>query len=213
VVRRGSPEALAQAIEQLVNAEPEHDWLWRIHDILHPDIPPAEDPTRLAVPSSVSVLLVDDSPTAGSSLQLVLDKTEGIEWKVEHAQTIELAKACLGRAAFEVLMVDWNMGQGRVGWELVRSVRGGHTMADPDQAVVLWTGHGLEALQGRPASDVAMINGAIPKTNDPNVLVMMIVPALAHAAAMRSRTAMLKGIETMVEGRMREVLAWSAVAS
>jgi len=206
-------DRLARAIEQLVNAEPEHDWLWRLHAILHPDNKPDVDPTRLAVPSAISVLLVDDSPTAGASLKLVLDKTAGIEWKVEHAQTVELAKAYLGRAAFEVLMVDWNMGQGRVGWELVRSVRRGHTMADPDQAVVLWTGQGLEALQGRPASDVAMINGAIPKTSDPNVLVMMIVPALAHAAAMRTRTSMLKDVEGMVEGRMREVLAWSAVAS
>ncbi len=206
-MKRGSPEGLAAAIQQLVNAEPEQAWLWRLHDLLHPERLDPSHSGQLAFPAKISVLLIDDEALAAVSLAKLLKTIDGIEFHLDHAQTIPIAHSHLSQESYDVLLVDWNLGQGEDGWELIREVRKGHTRADADQAIVLWTGHGLQALRGAPASDIALINGAIPQSPDPEVLVMMLVPALAHATAMQQRTEVLKGVHQLVEGRMTEVLA------
>ena len=72
-------------------------------------------------------------------------------------------------------------------------------------AVLLWTSHGLEALSTVCPTDVALVNGAIPKGLTPDQIALVLMSAVAHAAATRQIALAQDAVREMVVERMRKV--------
>lgn len=115
------------------------------------------------------LLVVDDDPLQGESLQLVLQEHG---FRVERCSSPEVALQLLGTNAFDLLLTDLQM-PGMDGIELTRRVQQLH----PDMVVVLMTGHASV-----PSVVEAMRQGAVDFVQKPfayRALVVVIERALA----------------------------------
>lgn len=115
------------------------------------------------------LLVVDDDPLQGESLQLVLQEHG---FRVERCSSPELALEMLSASPFDLLLTDLQM-PGMDGIELTRRVQQMH----PDMVVVLMTGHASV-----PSVVEAMRQGAVDFVQKPfayRALVVVIERALA----------------------------------
>ncbi len=144
---------------------------------------PAEDsppmlPPEQALAAHLSVLVVDDNPTAR---QLLVIMAQSLGWHVDVAtdgpQALALVQARAGNP-YQAIFVDWQM-PGMDGWETIIRLQ---ALPSQSPVVVMVTAHGREMLNQRSADDQARLHGFLVKP----VTASMMFDAVADALACRA---------------------------
>jgi PAS domain S-box-containing protein len=118
----------------------------------------------LALQKSLSVLIVDDNPTAQSVLSSM---TRSLGWQ---ADVVDSGAAALARienrvrathATYDAIFVDWQM-PGMDGWETSLRI---HQLLEGEETpiVIMITAHGREMLAQRPAQEQIAVSGFLVK--------------------------------------------------
>jgi len=148
-------------------------------------LPIATDQPKVAlathvVPTGLSVLVVDDNPSARAVLAAM---AESLGWKVELAAGGAEALAMMrgrvdaGQPPYQAIFVDWLM-PGMDGWETINLIKSDGTDL-ATSVVVMVTANGRETLIQRSAEDQAKLSGFLVKPVTASMLYDAVSEALA----------------------------------
>jgi len=140
------------------------------------------------LPAHLSVLVVDDNPTARDVLAAMAGS---MGWQVDlaagGAQALAMihARAAAGQPAYQAVFVDWLM-PGMDGWETITRMKQ-EGIDSHSSIVVMVTANGREMLAQRSADEQARLNAFLVKPVTASMLYDAVVEALAdgsvHTAA------------------------------
>ncbi len=142
------------------------------------DAAPMIQQPALADTQRLHILIADDNPVARQALQAMV---QAMGWQADLAesgeQAINLIRQRIDQRqrAYDAVFVDWQMS-GKDGWETSLQIR--KLLGGPQPPIVVMaTAHGREMLSGRPADELARLNGFLIKPATPSMLLDAIMEA------------------------------------
>jgi two-component system sensor histidine kinase/response regulator len=144
---------------------------------------PRAVPTAATLPANLSVLVVDDNPTARHVLG---EMAKSLGWQVDLASggsaALELVqkRRDAAKPPYQAVFVDWQM-PGMDGWETITRLQAGRA-GDHNPVIVMVTANGRETLGQRSTQEQAQLDGFLVKPITASMLYDAVAEALAEGA-------------------------------